>query len=139
MEIRDIPVVIELEQVTFGVSLGNEMLLNEITKNEVARYYILEENGDIVGYFGSWVSEPIAEIVNFLIIKEKRGQGFGEKLLDYAIEQMIEEKIKLVSLEVRESNYKAIALYEKKGFVKAHIRKQYYADNEDAIVMMKNM
>lgn len=43
-----------------------------------------------------------------------------------------------LSLEVRVSNSRAIALYESYGFEKKSNRKDYYADNhEDAYLMIK--
>ena len=44
-----------------------------------------------------------------------------------------------LTLEVRESNLGAIALYERFGFRSAGLRRRYYSDNgEDAVVMWRN-
>ena len=40
-----------------------------------------------------------------------------------------------MSLEVRESNISAIALYLKMGFTEVGKRKRYYENNEDALMM----
>lgn len=46
----------------------------------------------------------------------------------------------MMSLEVRKSNQKAIALYQKNGFDIQSIRRDYYQDNhEDAYLMTKEM
>ena len=42
-------------------------------------------------------------------------------------------------LEVRVSNAPAIALYEKFGYERYGVRKNYYADGEDAFVMKTNL
>jgi ribosomal-protein-alanine N-acetyltransferase len=47
---------------------------------------------------------------------------------------------KHMTLEVRQSNIVAIALYEKYGFESVGIRPKYYMDtNEDALVMWKEL
>ena len=48
-----------------------------------------------------------------------------------------EKELKTLFLEVRESNYPAINLYEKSGFKEVSRRKNYYKDGETAIVMKK--
>ena len=44
-----------------------------------------------------------------------------------------------MTLEVRRSNYVAIHLYEQCGFLSAGIRKNYYADSEDAVLMTRKI
>ncbi len=139
MEIRDIDKVIELELNTFNETLGYTMLLNEVTKNEVARYYIYEEDNEIVGYLGSWQQSGFAEIVNFLIISSKRQMGYGSKMLEHVFSDMKNNSIEIITLEVRESNTSAINLYEKFDFKYSHRRKEYYANKEDALVLIKKM
>jgi len=41
-----------------------------------------------------------------------------------------------VFLEVKESNFSAISLYKKLGFVKQYIRNRYYADGSYAINLL---
>ena len=77
------------------------------------------------------------QITNIAVSPEHRRRGFGEAvtraLLDYAAERGIVS----VSLEVRESNAAAIALYEKLGFERRGVRKGFYrAPTEAAIVMV---
>ena len=52
------------------------------------------------------------------------------------LDECYKEKIKFITLEVRVSNEKAIALYEKFGFKSLGLRRKYYQDNnEDALIM----
>lgn len=44
-----------------------------------------------------------------------------------------------VNLEVRVSNVKAIALYQKFGFKNVAVRKRYYSNGEDAYLMIKEL
>ena len=58
----------------------------------------------------------------------------GTKLMKYLGDIAIREKAINITLEVRQSNFVAIHLYEKMGFSPVAIRKYYYGD-EDAILM----
>ena len=74
--------------------------------------------------------------IDYIIVDEKyRNHGIATKLLNYVIEN---NNISNITLEVRESNVIAINFYEKNGFKKAALRKNYYK-NEDAILMIKKI
>ena len=53
--------------------------------------------------------------------------------LDDLIENLKSKGVTSLFLEVRESNVSAIKLYEKLGFIKLSVRKNYYEGVENAI------
>jgi len=143
MTLNDIKEVIKGETKAFGQSLGYDMLYQELTFNPYAYYFVLEINRKVHGYIGLWINEN-AEIINFYVDKRYQNQGFGKMLLEFVLElcNMNNKEItqiKNISLEVRKSNEKAIHLYEKYGFIQSYIRKAYYENGEDAIVMIKDL
>ena len=78
-----------------------------------------------------------AQIVSIAVEKRYQSQGYGAKLLQYALDVMNDD-VETISLEVRKSNHKAIALYQKYGFLVQAVRPDYYQDNhEDAYLMTK--
>ena len=90
----------------------------------------------IAGFVGLWYMVDEAHIVSIGVRTEYRGFGLGELLLISAIEQAIEMESRVVTLEVRVSNYVAQNLYKKYGFTERGTRKGYYSDNrEDALIM----
>ena len=90
----------------------------------------------IAGFVGLWYMVDEAHIVAIGVRREYRGLGLGELLLIAAIEQAIEMESRVVTLEVRVSNYIAQNLYKKYGFTERGMRKGYYTDNrEDALIM----
>lgn len=137
MTIEDIPMVIEGETKAFGESLGFDMLYADLTINPFAHYVVLEIDGKVSGYISFWISDQ-AEIVNFYVDEEYRGYHFGDMLLNFAIEVCKLSNINNLSLEVRSSNSVALNLYTKHGFKESHVRKNYYNNGEDAIVMIKS-
>ncbi len=89
-----------------------------------------------VGYVSTWLVFEEAHITAIAVREAYRGKGVGELLLGGAIEFAMQEKSRVVTLEVRVSNRSAIALYHKYGFKKVGLRKAYYSDNrEDADIM----
>ncbi|WP_294155790.1 GNAT family N-acetyltransferase [uncultured Clostridium sp.] len=69
-----------------------------------------------VGYGQIILSNGLYTIVNFGIIKEYRGQGYGTILLNYLIELCKINDIDDIYIRVEKDNYKAVSLYNKVGF-----------------------
>lgn len=139
MDLSDIPYVYNEELKIFGKSLGEKTLYNEVLYNELSRYFIVLVDGKRAGYVGSWLTEPNAEILNLFVSEQYRGLGLGKKLMDEVIGVCHKEKIEAITLEVRKSNVHAVKMYEDLGFEVSHIRKNYYADHEDAYLMILNL
>ena len=90
----------------------------------------------IAGFIGLWYMVDEAHVVSVGVGTDYRGCGIGELLLMSAIEQALERRAAVVTLEVRPSNSAAIRLYGKYGFTEQGLRKAYYSDNrEDALIM----
>ncbi len=140
MEIADVDQVMEVERVSFTTPWTTDIFYQEIVDNQYAYYYVIEWNGRIVGYVGTWVVLEDAQVTNIAIMPELRGNKLGEKLFQYMLLQVKLIGATRLSLEVRESNIPAQKLYRKFGLVPGGIRKNYYTDNqEDAIVMWVNI
>ena len=71
------------------------------------------------------------EIEYIGVLEEYRNKGIGSKLMEYLSD-------KPISLEVEINNKYAIKLYEKYGFKKVSVRKNYYNGN-DAYLMVKEV
>ncbi len=75
------------------------------------------------------------EIENIAIDDSARRRGLGSRLLGALLEMARTQGARRVSLEVRESNSAARALYRKCGLVESGRRPRYYRDPEDAAVL----
>lgn len=80
-----------------------------------------------------------AEILNIATHPNYRQQGLGYRLLQETLKSTKGYGANEMFLEVREHNEKAKRLYEKTGFLPVGIRKEYYPDGENAIVMRKEL
>ena len=99
-------------------------------------FLVCEREGEVFGYCGMYGAGDEGEITNVAVISGKRRNGAGRSLiLDLAARSHC-QGIKTIFLEVRESNFAAISLYESCGFVKTGIRKRFYKmPDEDAVTM----
>ena len=102
----------------------------EISNNPYDKFLLLKEHEEIIGYLYYSDIYERAEINQFEINNIHRNCGKGNLLL----KEFLKRVQKDVTLEVKEDNLVAIRLYEKNGFIKKAIRKNYYKD-KDGILM----
>lgn len=125
----------ELDRQCFSVPWSEKSFADE-SKNNIAVYFVAKIDGKIAGYAGFWHVADEGDITNIAVLPEYRRQGIASKLLEQLVLEAKERKLELLTLEVRESNASAIALYERFGFEKIGQRKRFYTNpEEDALIM----
>ena len=124
----------QIEQSSFKEPWSKEAYEKEIN-NPLATYLVITKEDEVVAYGGFWKILDEGDINNIAVKKEYRKMGFGKMLMEALIEKAKEQQIKAITLEVRVTNENAINLYKKLGFKEAGVRKKYYSDNEDALIM----
>lgn len=96
--------------------------------------FISLERGKIVGYILWLKRKEYYRLYSLCVDKEVQGKGIAQELLEYSFEKIA---LKSYSLEVKITNEKAIKLYEKNGFKKVKILKNYYPNGIDGYLMRK--
>lgn len=101
---------------------------------------VMVEGGEITGFLvGRRVGDQ-ADVFNLAVKYKHRRKGQGARLLDAALQEFTVQGAQNVYLDVRPSNTKAIAFYEKHGFAKTGQRKGYYRNpDEPAVIMQKKL
>ena len=112
-------------------------ILKQELENKNTTYIIAKENDEILGFAGILKCLDEATLNNIVVKKDHRGRGIGSELLETIIELCSELNVKSLTLEVNSLNTPAINLYEKFGFQNLGIRKKYYNNTYDAIIMTK--
>ena len=136
MALEDVPAVNALEQRLFPADAWPlEMFLAELSQPETRRYMVAESGGEIVGYAGLMCIEPIADVQTIAVVPEFEGRGIGSALLTRLIDEARRRRAADVLLEVREDNPRAQQLYVRFGFEQIHVRRKYYRDGVDALIM----
>ncbi len=85
------------------------------------------------GYALGKTAADEAELYRIAVVRSRRRLGFGGMILDEFLKACREHGAARVFLEVRSRNVPAIALYERKGFVRIGVRRGYYPD-DDAVM-----
>lgn len=108
--------------------------------NPNSKYIVAKINNKIVGYAGIWKAVDDVHITNIVTTKNLRRQNIGSILLSNLIEMAkAENGITSITLEVNCNNLPAKKLYEKSGFEVVGLRKKYYNNTDDAIIMTKEL
>ncbi len=92
----------------------------------------------VLGYFVAMLGVDEVHLLNITVAPEHQGQGWGRTLLDALRIWSRGQGRQWLWLEVRQSNARAIGLYERYGFARVGVRKNYYParlGREDAVVM----
>ena len=101
--------------------------------------YLLLENDEVIGeidYKHTYIESDLL----FIYIKEEyRGKDYSKVLLDESIKELKKIGVKKIFLEVDTENKIAYNLYKSYGFKEISIRKNYYSNSHDAIIMEKEV
>lgn len=145
MHVRIVPMnadhldeVAELERICFSTPWSRNMLAEELDNALSAFLVALDDSGKVAGYAGLQVVLDEGYITNIAVRPECRKQGIAGKLLQVFLDFAQGNHLAFLTLEVRASNYDAIALYGSRGFRSVGRRKNYYEHpKEDAIIMTR--
>lgn len=113
----------------------NANILETELKNPFSEYFVARINEEIVGFAGVIDTVDQLEITNIVVKKSFRKNGVGNALLLELIRFAKESDKSEITLEVNNTNFVAIKLYEKNGFKNIGIRKKYYNNIDDANIM----
>lgn len=126
-----------IEQECFHGSWTAETLLSEL--NSPLNILVTEDcGGAIAGFALGRVAADEAELFQIATLPEFRRQGIAGRLLDRLHAGMRERGAACCFLEVRSRNAGAIALYEKSGYERIALRKNYYPD-DDAVIYRRSL
>lgn len=139
MEKCDVLQVSLIEKAIFSVPWSEISFITSM-EQEHTIYLVAEavNTEQIVGYCGLYQSLDEADITNVAVKPEFRRQHVAERMLEQLLELAKSRGAERFTLEVRQSNQAAIALYTNFGFESAGIRKKFYEKPvEDAVIMWK--
>ncbi|WP_410766494.1 ribosomal protein S18-alanine N-acetyltransferase [Haloferax sp. DFSO60] len=106
-------------------------------------FLVAARGNEILGYVVADVmpnhGNDIGHIKDLAVHPDARGEGLGRRLLQQALSAMLLAGAAVVKLEVRVSNEPALSLYREVGFEPARRIPRYYADGEDAFIMVQDL
>lgn len=130
--------LVELENLCFDEPWTKGMFAGDLSSEYTCYFAAIDNGNKVVGYAGMWISFDEGQITNVAVHPDLRRKNIATDLLSRLFEVCRQRGLKSITLEVRQSNEKAINLYEKNGFSPVGMRKNYYKNPaENAVLMTK--
>lgn len=137
MTSRDLETISPILQSDFDDFWSNSNLESELN-NSNSHCFVAKFENEIVGFASILQILDEIHLDNIVVKKDFRNLGIGKQLLEHLINICTNiNNVRLITLEVNETNTIAQKLYEDFGFKKLGIRKNYYGLNKNAIIMTK--
>ncbi len=135
----DLDTVVLIEKKAGDAGWSRANFESELT-SKLARFFVLRQGFNILGYGGYWKVLENAQITNIVIAPKYRRQGLGKKLLSYLLSHATSQGCRVATLEVRSRNGAGIGLYQHIGFTVQSRRPNMYSNpQDDAILMEKKL
>ena len=133
MQEKHLPALAELEKQCFHAPWSEKMLREELGGGI---FLVAEQDGEVQGYVGCQTVLDEGYITNVAVSPDFRRRGAARRLIAELIARAKEKGLAFVTLEVRESNAPAIALYTGAGFTPVGKRKNFYSNPTENAVLM---
>lgn len=144
--LRDVAQVAAVERASFADPWSVETFSAALALRHL-RFLVAEEPGQgggaepsLVGYVVALVMADEGEIADLAVAPLARRRGVARQLLERVASELLEEGVRALYLEVRESNVGAQALYGSLGFAQVGRRRGYYQHPaEDALLLRRDL
>ncbi|MDO6994826.1 GNAT family N-acetyltransferase, partial [Brachyspira innocens] len=97
----------------------------------------IKNNNEIKGFLIYFLLAPEIDIIFIAVYPNNK--GYGSKLLSYLFDDAKANNVNSIKLDLHENNITAKNFYIKNGFKKIAVRKKYYNDKFDALIMEKSI
>lgn len=133
----DLDAVAELQHRVFTNPWNAESIRWELENTDVARLYLLtDEGGTVAAFCACWIVADELHINSIAVDPDHRRQGLARMLMTHVLTEASSAGALAATLEVRASNTAARSLYETLGFRVEGIRRDYYREpREDALIL----
>ena len=140
MEQKDLDIVMYLENTCFVAPWGLNQIKYELNDNPVSNLWVIEsDNTGVVGFIDYWITFDSSTVCQICVNPLFRKKGLASILMEEMIKDCKANKVRNITLEVREHNTNARLLYEKFGFKSVLLKEKYYTNGDNAIYMIKEM
>lgn len=137
MRLEDVGAVRAIELQCYSRPWTADSFAYEIRESPASRLLVVEgAESEILGYLATWLLVDELHINNVAVDPRHRRRGLAECIVQHAVREARLVGARTATLEVRESNYAALGLYEKLGFRLCGRRPKYYEDpSEDGLIL----
>ena len=132
--ISDLESIVNIEKKAYKKPYWNESMLKKLfNKDSNGIIWITEIKQKIVGFLIEQRCDDEINLLNIAIERSFQNRGIAKKLIGYFLR--IIPNNSSVFLEVNKSNFIARKIYSNLNFKNIDIRKSYYNDGGDALIM----
>lgn len=137
---RDLAEIVHIEALSFP-DPWDEETIQQVLEYYPRTFFAAEMDGHVAGFIAAGLEdtgeERYGHIMNLAVLPALRCRGIGKNLVARVEAEFILLGASAVQLEVRFSNAVARRFYERLGYRQVLVFAHYYANGEDAVVMMK--
>lgn len=138
LSVDDVARVVEIENQSFSEPWSSDSF-RDIIKNANFVTIGLFVDSVLAGYVIYYTVLNELHVMNIAVHPDFRQKSCGTKLLSEVHKEGMKRKLHFAYLEVRETNEAAQKLYAKMGYQKVGRRIKYYTNEEDALLMFKEL
>jgi ribosomal-protein-alanine N-acetyltransferase len=135
ISLYEIPQIFHIEQSCHPTPWTIKNFYDEIANSSGFNWYIKNQDNILLGYLFSYIIYNEMFITNICIHQNYRNLKFGSSLLKTILYKAANLFVKKIFLEVREKNHIAIKMYLQNGFIMDSVRKNFYTNGDNAILM----
>ena len=141
MQDDDLDAVMAIEQTAYSHPWSRGNFRDALASGYWAQ--CLRVHDELLGYVVAMAGVEETHLLNITVTPARQGQGWAHMMLDALCLWSRRQGAQWLWLEVREGNQRALQVYERYGFHRVGLRKDYYpADRqqrEHAVVMSLNL
>lgn len=129
-----LPQMAQIEKEAFDQPWSENAFMPDLA-DENAFYAVGVKDGEVICYGGFHRVLDEGQIANIAVRADYRGKGYGKRLMRELINIAKRNGINRMTLEVKDTNERAVNLYKSFGFTVEGVRRKYYLNRYDALVM----
>jgi ribosomal-protein-alanine N-acetyltransferase len=133
----DLPDLVALEAALFARDAWGEAEVHEELSGPGRRSVVADAEGAVVGYAVTRLAGDVVDLQRIAVAPDHRRAGLGHRLLDHLVVSARADGADRMLLEVSDRNTGAVAFYGAEGFTRLDVRRRYYRDGSDALVLSR--
>jgi [ribosomal protein S18]-alanine N-acetyltransferase len=143
LTLHELPEIMDIGRRAYNISWSDTLMGDTISASHTKTWGIFDDNNSqCLGFVILSMIIDESDLLMICIDPKYQRKGFGSQLLSFIIDNLKSSKVENIYIEVRNSNHRAIKMFEKHNFTRLGLRKDYYpgysnigSGREDAVIM----
>ena len=133
----DVPSLLALENELFGPDAWSEASLRDELDGPGRRAVVLVAGAEVLGYAVTMRAGDVVDLQRIAVRPDRQRQGLAALLLADVLAAARSNGAERMRLEVSAATAAAVAFYDRQGFTRIDVRRRYYRDGSDALVLAR--